>query len=288
MSVILPVQYLNPVVLRCSRFDGYVHSKDEKYTPRVVYDYEFEYYIRGEGGIVTDGVYTAYRAGDMNIRKPGQIVEGIPPYECYILCVDMVGNAKRSGDYAFGTPDEAQEQYESPLLHGLPDKITVRNQGLVLSLLQKIQLSHSSQGDLEYLNTRSALLFLLSEIFQQINDAKIRGGTSKIKKAVAAMEERFSEPLCIGDIVAESGYQKAFFHQRFREETGTTPGKFIARLRMEKAKDLLAITKIPVSSVGLLCGYEEHNYFSRVFRRYTGMTPYAFRAINSPETLTDC
>ena len=72
--MLLPTQYLNPVVLRCSRFNGYPLNRTTRYAPRTVYDYELEYYIRSDGGIRIDGRYVPFRAGELNIRKPGQVV----------------------------------------------------------------------------------------------------------------------------------------------------------------------------------------------------------------------
>ena len=59
--MLLPTQYLNPVVLRCSRFDGYALGTSAKYAPRTVYDYELEYYLHSNGGIYIDGRYIPFR-----------------------------------------------------------------------------------------------------------------------------------------------------------------------------------------------------------------------------------
>ena len=70
---------------------------------------------------------------------------------------------------------------------------------------------------------------------------------------------------------------KAFFHRRFSAETATTPGNMITSLRIEKAKNLLSITTIPIGEVGAACGYDDGVFFSRIFKAKTGMTPSAYR-----------
>ena len=87
----LPTEYLFPAILSCSHFDGYPFIQEEM-TQRTVYEYEFEFFLRSNGGILIDGRYVPFKAGELNIRKPGQLVQGIAPYESYILCVDFQGD----------------------------------------------------------------------------------------------------------------------------------------------------------------------------------------------------
>ena len=84
---------IHPSLLRCGHFDGFWGdgSTPARFTPRVCYDYEIEYYVRSEGGVIIDGHYTPFAAGDISVRRPGQRVQGVPPYECYVLCVDLLG-----------------------------------------------------------------------------------------------------------------------------------------------------------------------------------------------------
>ncbi len=275
--MILPTQFLNPVLLRCSRFDGYSATPAGPYASRTVYDYELEYYIRSDGGVRVNGQFLPFRAGEMNIRKPGQVVQGVPPYECYIACVDFLGNAVRSGSYSFGSPEEAQERYENPLLSSLPDKLTVGKRDLMTGLFENLLLNQDVRSDLAFFQVKSSLYFLCSEIFREISDRNTSGSTAAVREVIRRIRENYCEPLRIDELIAETGFSRGFFHRRFLTETGMTPGQFIASLRMERAKDLLSFTGTPIGEIGALCGYPDSVYFSRVFRSHTGMTPSAYR-----------
>lgn len=276
--MLLPTDYLSPALLRCSHFDGYSADLNAPYGVRTVYDYEVEYYLRSDGGIRVDGKFLPFEAGEMNLRKPGQIVQGVPPYECYILCVDLVGNGRRSGSgYSFGTPEEAQERYENPLLKDLPDRLKVPHRELVTGLFESILRNQDAVGDLAFFQLKSSLFYLFSEIFETVSAQSVSGSTAAIRQAVRRLREEFAGPVQIEELARESGLSRTFFHRRFLEETGTTPGQFLTRLRMEKAKDLLGFTAIPVGEAGALCGYPDPVYFARMFRRYTGLTPSAYR-----------
>ena len=48
--------------------------------------------------------------------------------------------------------------------------------------------------------------------------------------------------------------------------------------RLQYAKQLLRVTSVPIKSLSHMVGYDDPLYFSRVFRRHVGMSPYSFRA----------
>ncbi|MGI5894495.1 MAG: helix-turn-helix domain-containing protein [Candidatus Merdivicinus sp.] len=273
----LPTQYLNPVVLRCCYYNGYNRAGVRSYATRMVYDYELEYYLRSDGGIRVDGQLIRFGAGEMNIRKPGQMVQGVPPYECYILCVDFVGNSSRSPGYSFGCPEEAQERYENPLLSSMPDRLVISKRDLMTGLFENIVQNQENPSDLARFQVKSSLYFLFSEIFREISDQKTSGSTAAVREVIRQIREHFCESLCVEDLIAETGLSRAFFHRRFLAETGMTPGQLIASLRIEQAKNLLSFTSTPIGEVGALCGYPDSVYFSRIFHRQTGMTPSAYR-----------
>ena len=273
----LPTLFLSPVLLRASYFSSYSQPDEMQFAKRMVYDYELEYYTGCDGGIIIDGNMTRFQPGEINIRKPGQIVQGVPPYECYIICVDLMGNSSRNPGYSFGSAEEAQERYDNPLISSLPDRLKVSKPDLVEGLFESILQNQLSKNDLAEFRVRSSLYFLFSEIFTEISDQKLSGSTYAIRKAVEKIRKCYFEHLSVDEIAKEVGMSKAFFHRRFSAETATTPGNMITSLRIEKAKNLLSITTIPIGEVGAACGYDDGVFFSRIFKAKTGMTPSAYR-----------
>lgn len=274
----LPTPYFNPALLRCSHFNGYLSSL-KPYTVRTVHEYELEYFLRSDGGIIVDGEYLPFTAGEINIRKPGQVVQGIPPYESYILLADVVGNTSRTGGLAFGSPEEAQECYENPLLDSLPKKLAPAKKDLIAGLFETILQNQGSSNDLSFFQVRSSLYFLFSELFRESADQRVTGNTSAIRRAVCYIQQHFLESISIDQLITDSGLSRSCFHRRFLEETGVTPGRLIASLRIEQAKNLLSVTSMPVGEIGAMCGYPDHVYFSRVFHQLTGMSPSSYRKL---------
>ena len=67
------------------------------------------------------------------------------------------------------------------------------------------------------------------------------------------------------------------YRELFTAETGVAPTEYIARLRIERAKDLLIRTNMNISEVAESVGYVTRHYFQSIFKRRVGMTPGEYR-----------
>ena len=266
---------INPVLLRAAFYDGYHHEVHDM-AQRVVYDYEFEYFTRSDGGIVIDGAYVRFYAGDMNVRKPGQIVRGVGPYACYVACADMVGNRNRAETYLFGTEAEAQSAYENPLLDRLPSRIPVRAGVRVEELMVRLKLDCGLPGDMRALDAKAALMELIRVLVAEASEAE-QPHTLSIADAIAQISEKYADSIAIGVLVESSGMSRAAFCAAFKRETGVTPLQMITDLRMEKARLFLRLSEFSVAEVGRICGYQDNAYFTRVFTKQEGRTPTEYR-----------
>jgi transcriptional regulator GlxA family with amidase domain len=78
-------------------------------------------------------------------------------------------------------------------------------------------------------------------------------------------------------MVAQSGLTERTFIRRFRAATGSAPMEYVQTMRIEEAKYLLETTEIPVDQVAIEVGYEDPNFFRRLFKRRVGVTPARYR-----------
>ena len=102
--------------------------------------------------------------------------------------------------------------------------------------------------------------------------------TGIMDKAVEYLETRFAEDISSERLAAYMGYSRARLFVLFREHTGLTPNDCLQRIRIRRAKEMLANGDGTAAEIAAACGFADPGYFSRVFRRYTGLTPLAFRA----------
>jgi transcriptional regulator GlxA family with amidase domain len=67
------------------------------------------------------------------------------------------------------------------------------------------------------------------------------------------------------------------FIRRFELATANTPLEYLQRVRIEAAKKLLESKNEGIAQIASRCGYEDVDYFGKIFRRYVAMTPRAYR-----------
>ena len=91
------------------------------------------------------------------------------------------------------------------------------------------------------------------------------------------IEERLAEPLRIPELAAAHGLTRHAIYRLFSEELGTTPTAYIIARRLARAAAMLVAGDAPVSAVAAAVGFDDYNYFIRIFRREYGMTPLAYR-----------
>jgi two-component system, response regulator YesN len=97
--------------------------------------------------------------------------------------------------------------------------------------------------------------------------------------AKRAIHERFADSEFSLEAASErAGVSKNHLSFEFSRETGETFTEYVARVRVDEAKRLLATTQLLVYEVGVRVGYPSVEHFSRVFKKVTGVSPVKFRA----------
>jgi signal transduction histidine kinase/DNA-binding LacI/PurR family transcriptional regulator/AraC-like DNA-binding protein/CheY-like chemotaxis protein len=98
-----------------------------------------------------------------------------------------------------------------------------------------------------------------------------------VKRAVAWMNEHYRGSITRWKLAEAVNVSEDYLSRIFRKELGITPWEYLTRLRVVRAKDLLRAGGSSVASVGELVGFPDQAYFSRVFRKVTGLSPQGWR-----------
>ena len=98
-----------------------------------------------------------------------------------------------------------------------------------------------------------------------------------IAEAAAFMENNFSEDISMENLVDISHYSQRHFIRLFTEAYGTPPQKYLAAIRMRHACSMLKGTDMNVTEISTQCGFNDPNYFSRIFKKNIGITPLQYR-----------
>jgi len=81
----------------------------------------------------------------------------------------------------------------------------------------------------------------------------------------------------IEDLCIEFGYSRSYLSRRFQEKTGQALASYAMQLKIDEAKRLIRETDLNLAQISAHLSFETPQYFSRVFKRKTGMTPTEFK-----------
>ncbi|MDY3249019.1 MAG: helix-turn-helix domain-containing protein, partial [Candidatus Choladocola sp.] len=130
----------------------------------------------------------------------------------------------------------------------------------------------------EYEDLRRWFQEKMVSICHTIGDRKEEQSDSVVKKAKAYIQEHFSEDVSLDDVSREVNISPYYFSKIFKEESGENFIEYLTKVRMEKAKEMLANPDLSIKEVSAMSGYADPNYFSRLFKKQTDMTPREYKA----------
>ena len=228
-----------------------------------------------------------YQEGTVVSFKPGQVVEvewdesrPMPPSRGLLFHADLLYGtqlARRINDYTFFDYDQREA------LH-----LSEREQRMVVELFDRIEeeLQHPIDRHSQTLITDAIGLLLdycmryydrqfitrhkvnsdiLTAFHQQLHEYFVSGHPERNGLPSVAY---FAEKACLSP---------NYFGDLISKESGTTAQRHIQDAVIERSKQLLIETRLPVSEIAYQLGFEYPQHFSRLFKSRTGMTPNAFR-----------
>ena len=104
-------------------------------------------------------------------------------------------------------------------------------------------------------------------------------------QAQTLITRNFREALSTSLIARKLHCNPDYLGRIYRQTYGCNPTEGIHRARMKHAKNLLLLTSMNVNEIALACGYEDSDYFRKVFRRFFDMQPRRFRTLHARQHL---
>lgn len=102
-------------------------------------------------------------------------------------------------------------------------------------------------------------------------------GVKQITDLITFLESSVYSSLSIDEILKTAYYGRAYLMRLFKRETGCTIMEYFIKLKIEKAKELLRDKGLSVREISDRLSFGEPNYFTKTFKRITGLTPSAYR-----------
>ncbi|MDW7656125.1 MAG: helix-turn-helix transcriptional regulator [Bacillota bacterium] len=241
--------------------------------PRVVRLYEIEFFTHTGGIAVIDNCQYPISRGDIRFHRPGQVVWSHMHYVCYALRMTLDGTTPPE--------DSFQPLFINPFLDLIPGFMTATAPEQYTRLLDEmLRLSINPQTGTDLL-LKARGLELLYLMFKDANQLSTLGPSARVTdtvtRAMDFMASHYSDAIHLPEIAAAVNLSPYHFHRLFTQAVTMTPLTYLTRVRIERARELLLTTQMPVSEIAAACGFENPSYFSRIFRTNTGQPPGLFR-----------
>lgn len=238
-------------------------------TGRILDEYQLVYITRGRGTFQSESCKECeVKAGDMFLLFPGERHSYHP--------TPSVG----WDEYWIGFKGENMDnrvknaffQRESPVFHvGMNEEI--------VNIYQRA-ITTANEQDMGYQQMLAGLVNLLLGLTYTLDKRTLNdhhGALAQINKAKVIMLENLSENLQPETIAFQVNMGYSRFRKVFKEFTGYAPFQYIQELRIQKSKELLAHTNMPLRDIAYEVGYDNPDYFATAFKRVVHTTPLTYR-----------
>lgn len=137
-----------------------------------------------------------------------------------------------------------------------------------------------------YQNSKYAYKFIMDIISYFFDENQNKILPTKIESSKKFIEENYNKLIGLDDIANYINLSKFHFTREFEKEVGMTPGKYIIKIRLKKAIELLTFSRdMTIEEIAIETGFNCGNYFSKVFKKYIGISPSAYRMSNNYEEI---
>jgi transcriptional regulator GlxA family with amidase domain len=120
--------------------------------------------------------------------------------------------------------------------------------------------------------------FTNAEVIRAQRDSMPRGlARWKIKKVVSYLNSNLDTPLRVADLARVAGLSSSHFCRAFKQALRITPYLYVMRTRVERAQRLLRASDAPAVEISASCGFADQSHFTRLFKRFVGAAPGAWR-----------
>ena len=114
-----------------------------------------------------------------------------------------------------------------------------------------------------------------------IADAVSKLSHQKLQKTIDYIHARLEQDITLSELADVAQMSKYRFARAFKQSTGIPPHQYLLSQRIERAKKLLALTQLQIADISYHLGFASQSHFTATFRRFTKVTPKAYRNLGA-------
>jgi len=274
---------------------------------RIIYDYELYFIVEGNIRVIEERNEYVLKPGDIHFMKPFVQHEraalsdsGMLKY--YSAHFDLLYHGKTDDFSAldeYVTKIEKREAPDARLFNRQYELVNNFTFPAQYSLADKDKLAAAfeilvndyklKKTDYSTLELKKDMLEIINLIHREINVDKIeissdtsdRIVTNSLQTLIEKIEQYlkngYSQEIDIGEVARKFNMSPSYMRRLFKAIYGRSPMEYVTDLRIENAKKLLLLTDYKIAYIANIIGYNDFFYFSRIFKKYTGLSPNTYR-----------
>ncbi|HEY9062880.1 MAG TPA: AraC family transcriptional regulator [Pseudobacteroides sp.] len=269
-----------------------IHDRSWSMEPNMHEFFEMVYIKKGHAVFEISGQPVPIGPNDIVIIKPNQshrfVVKSEEDCEFIVLSFKFINQS--SSEFS-EVPLEDFLNFVSSKESGAFISLKVSQRNEIITILNRI-LKERQNNDIgsDFLDH-----LLVMELFVYISralkmewESSIMGKSMKVKElikiSVNYINNNFERDITISDIAKYVFLSPSYFARAFKEEMGTSPINYLLKVRIERAKEILADESLKISDIAYEIGFSNQQRFNEIFKKYTKMTPLKYRKSISQKT----
>lgn len=253
----------------CGTFHLLTRPKLPTHRPKGRLDYQILYIASGKAHFYFHGVEEIVTAGNMVIYRPKEeqryYYYGVDHTEVY--WVHFTGGSVKNILRKYGIADD---------VHVIHTGTSLEYKRIFLQIIQELKLCKEDYEELT-VNYLQQLLIMIHRILNAKPRSKSYLLMKEMDNAVRYFHKNYNQPISIEEFAQSQHMSVSWFIRNFKEYTNVTPAQYLLSLRISNAQTLLETTDYNVTEIANIVGYDNPLYFSRIFKKQSGVSPSEFR-----------
>ncbi len=147
---------------------------------------------------------------------------------------------------------------------------------------EKYMLITSIDNEMNLNKIKDYVSIMIKSSIKQYADCHKSWGDQYIRTAKKYIAENLGNGLTLDEVAEAVSLNPIYFSSLFKTKTEMNFSSYIQKQRIDMAKQLLQKSKSPIKVISSSVGYQDINYFTKLFKRYVGITPSAYRRMHFP------
>ncbi|BBI31987.1 AraC family transcriptional regulator [Cohnella abietis] len=277
-------------------------SDDDDYRvpPRVIYDHEIIYVLKGQCEYTIEGQPYLLQAGDIHLMLPHVRHSCRVPAQQVFHYFAVHFDPIYMGEELDFSADDVYLQHDYQRLDRIPDRedlserpktewgevsfpyvMSARNPKAYAALFRRMLKTFADKRYGYQLALRSCLLevlsLMVSDLAMEKEEERAAPIRSEIAQVINEMELHYSKPLHLEGLAELVFLAPNYLRNLFKQETGRTPVEYLTHIRLGKAKEMLLTEPYTIGEIAEKIGYPDIHHFSKLFKKFEGLSPKHYR-----------